>query len=108
MSQPEPPAPTRDFRALRRVLAFVRPYRLRLAGAMLALVVAAATVLALGQGLRFLIDGGFRSGETAPLDRAVVILIFVGVILAASTYCRFYLVSWIGAPVVARLRPALF
>ncbi len=108
MTPPEPPAATRDFRALRRVLAFVRPYRLRLAGAMLALVVAAATVLALGQGLRFLIDGGFRSGETAPLDRAVFILIFVVVILAASTYCRFYLVSWIGERVVADLRRAVF
>src|SRR6266851_1750760 len=108
MSQPEPLAATRDFRALRRVLAFVRPYRLRLAGAMLALVVAAATVLALGQGLRFLIDGGFRSGETAPLDRAVFILIFVVVVLAASTYCRFYLVSWIGERVVADLRRAVF
>src|ERR1700730_10335532 len=49
-------APSRDFRALRRVFAFARPYRLRLAGAVLALVVAAATVLALGQGLRRLID----------------------------------------------------
>src|SRR5258707_4551179 len=108
MSQPEPLAPTRDFSALRRILAFVRPFRLRLGGAMLAVVVAAATVLALGQGLRFLIDGGFRSGETAPLDRAVFILIFVVIILAASTYCRFYLVSWIGERVVADLRRSVF
>jgi ATP-binding cassette, subfamily B, bacterial len=110
MSQPTPDlaAPSRDFRGLRRVFAFVRPYRLRLVGAMAALVVAAGTVLALGQGLRFLIDDGFRSGSTAPLDRAVFILLGVVLLLAVSTYCRFYLVSWIGERVVADLRRAIF
>jgi ATP-binding cassette subfamily B protein len=110
MSQPGPvlPAPSRDFRALRRIFAVALPYRSRLAGAFLALVVAAATVLALGQGLRFLIDDGFRGGATAPLDRAVVALLGVVIVLAASTYCRYYLVSWIGERVVADLRRAVF
>jgi ATP-binding cassette, subfamily B, bacterial len=110
MSQPGPalPAPSRDFRALRRIFAVALPYRARLAGAFLALVVAAATVLALGQGLRFLIDDGFRGGTTAPLDHAVFILLGVVVVLAASTYCRYYLVSWIGERVVADLRRAVF
>src|SRR5882724_1118640 len=101
-------APSRDFRALRRVFAFAQPYRLRLTGAVLALVVAAATVLALGQGLRRLIDDGFRSGDTALLDRAVFVIIGVVVILAMATYCRFYLISWIGERVVADLRRAIF
>jgi ATP-binding cassette, subfamily B, bacterial len=110
MSQPTPDlaAPSRDFRSLRRVFAFVLPFRLRLVGAMAALIVAAGTVLALGQGLRFLIDDGFRSGSTAPLDRAVFILLGVVLLLAVSTYCRFYLVSWIGERVVADLRRAIF
>src|ERR1700675_3377663 len=107
-SAPNPTAPSRDFRARRRIFAFVRPYRLRLAGAILALTIAASTVLALGQGLRRLVDDGFRSGETAPLDRAVFILIGVVIVLAVSTYCRFYLVSWIGERVVADLRKAVF
>ena len=32
-----PPQSSRDFRALRRVFAFTRPYRLRLAGALLSM-----------------------------------------------------------------------
>jgi ATP-binding cassette, subfamily B, bacterial len=109
MSDPAaPPAAVRDFRGLRRILAFTRPYRLRLAGAIAALVVAATTVLALGQGLRRLIDEGFRSGEAALLDRAVFVLIGVVVILAVSTFCRFYLISWVGERVVADLRRAIF
>jgi ATP-binding cassette, subfamily B, bacterial len=104
----DPARPSRDFSALRRVFTFTRPYRWRLVGAALALVVAAATVLVLGQGLRRLIDDGFRSGETALLDRAVVVLIGVVILLAFSTFSRFYLISWVGERVVADLRRAVF
>ena len=63
-----------------------------MAGAMLALLVASATVLGLGQGLRRLVDDGFKSGDAATLDRGVLVLIGVVVLLAGSTFCRFYLV----------------
>jgi ABC-type multidrug transport system fused ATPase/permease subunit len=79
-----------------------------MAGAMLALLVASATVLGLGQGLRRLVDDGFKSGDAATLDRAVLVLIGVIVLLAGSTFCRFYLVSWIGERVVADIRRAVF
>ena len=102
------PAPSRDFPALRRVLPFTLPYRMRMAGAMLTLLVASATVLGLGQGLRRLVDDGFKSGDAATLDRAVLVLIGVIVLLAGSTFCRFYLVSWIGERVVADIRRAVF
>src|ERR1700741_1474322 len=90
------PAPLRDFPALRRILPFTLPYRMRMVGAMLALLAASATVLGLGQGLRRLVDDGFKSGDPATLDRAVLALIGVVILLAGSTFCRFYFVSWIG------------
>ena len=102
------PGASRDFPALRRVLPFTLPYRLRMAGAMLTLLVSSATVLGLGQGLRRLVDEGFKSGDGATLDRAVLLLIGVVVLLAGSTFCRFYLVSWIGERVVADIRRAVF
>ncbi|MDB5408581.1 MAG: transporter [Rhodospirillales bacterium] len=98
----------RSFAGLRRIFGFMRPYRLRLAGALLSLMIAAGTVLALGQGLRRLVDDGFRSGDAALLDRAVLVLIAVVVLLAASTFLRFYLISWIGERFVADLRRAVF
>ena len=79
-----------------------------MAGAMLALLVSSATVLGLGQGLRRLVDDGFKSADAATLDRAVLVLIGVIVLLAGSTFCRFYLVSWIGERVVADIRRAVF
>ena len=77
-------------------------------GAMLALLAASATVLGLGQGLRRLVDDGFKSGNAETLDHAVLALIGVVVLLAASAFCRFYLVSWIGERVVADIRRAVF
>src|SRR5438093_12898403 len=61
------PAASRDFPALRRVLPFTLPYRMRIAGALLALLVSSAAVLGLGQGLRRLVDEGFKSGDVATL-----------------------------------------
>ena len=88
--------------------SFVRPYRLQVSLAAAALVVAAGTVLALGKGLRMLVDEGFASGNAALLDKAVLVLLGVVVVLAGATYARFFLVSWIGERVVADVRRAVF
>jgi ATP-binding cassette subfamily B protein len=99
---------SRNIGQLRLLFRFIRPYRLQLAGALLALTVAAVTVLALGQGLRDLVDHGFAAGDARELDRAVIVLFGVTVLLAASTFARYYLVTWIGERVVNDLRRALF
>jgi ATP-binding cassette subfamily B protein len=104
-------APSRTRRPLgplRRLLPFLAPYRARIAGALVALVVAAGTVLGLGAGLRVLVDRGFAAGDPALLDGALLVLLAVIALLAASTYARFYLVSWIGERVVADLRRTVF
>ena len=49
--------------ALKMVLPYIMPYKLQLIGAAIALLFAAATVLAMGAGLRFLIDEGFAEGD---------------------------------------------
>ena len=92
---------------LRQLGPFVKPYWRQIAGALVALSVAAATVLAMGQGLRGLIDG-LASSSTETLDRALLVLLVVIVVLAAATYGRFYLVSWIGERVVADIRRAVY
>ena len=93
-----------DIRVLKGLLGYIRPYIAAVLGATLALIVAAGTVLALGQGLRFMVDTGFGGKEPAVLDQALGVLLAVVLILAAATYGRFFLVSWIGERVVADLR----
>jgi len=99
---------SRDFRILLDILKFLRPYRVQAIGATLALLVAAGTVLALGPGLKFLIDQGFGQGDPSVLNKAVLALFAVAVLLALGTAARFYLVSWIGERVVADMRRAIF
>jgi ATP-binding cassette subfamily B protein len=94
--------------ALKMVFPYIIPYKLQLAGAAIALLFAAATVLAMGAGLRFLIDEGFAEGDPVLLDRAVIVLVTVVVLLAGASYARFYLISWVGERVVADLRVAVF
>ncbi len=101
-------ARARSLAPLRALWPFLKPYRAQILGAALCLTIAAVTVLALGQGLKALIDRGFGTGEAAMLDRAVLLLLAVVLVLAASTYGRYYLVTWLGERVVADLRRAVF
>ncbi|HXV23346.1 MAG TPA: ABC transporter transmembrane domain-containing protein [Alphaproteobacteria bacterium] len=101
-------ARVRSIAPLRALWPFLKPYRAQILGATLCLAIAAVTVLALGQGLKALIDRGFGTGEAAMLDRAVLLLLAVVLVLAASTYGRYYLVTWLGERVVADLRRAVF
>ncbi|MBI4192008.1 MAG: ATP-binding cassette domain-containing protein [Betaproteobacteria bacterium] len=87
---------------------FLAPYRWRIAGALAALVVAASCVLALGQGLRHVIDAGFGSGDPHLLNAALAAVVAVSVVLACATWARFYLMMSVGERVTADLRQAVF
>jgi ATP-binding cassette subfamily B protein len=93
---------------LRRLLRFLLPYRLRIAGALAALVVAAGSVLALGQGLKLVIDAGFSSGDPGLLDRALAGVIAVAVVMSAATWARFYLMMTTGERVITDIRRAVY
>src|SRR3954467_6752503 len=80
-----------DIAQLARLWRFVHPYRRRLGAALVALLVAAGCVLALGQGLRHVIDGGFGSGDPRLLNTALAVVIGIACVLAAATFARFYL-----------------
>ena len=98
----------KDLKQIRPLLRFVRPYRAVLYGALVALTVSAAAVLAMGVGLRLLIDQGLGGDNIDLLNDALVYLIGMVVLLAAGTFSRFYLVSWLGERVVADIRTAIF
>jgi ATP-binding cassette subfamily B protein len=90
------------------LLTMLKPYRGRVAIAGLALVVAAASMLAVGQGLRAVIDQGFSAHDPAWLDRTLAAMFGVIVVLATATWTRFYHVSWLGERVTADLRQRVF
>ncbi len=99
---------SRDFRQLVHLWRFLKPYKVQMAAALVALMLSSSLVLGLGQGLRQLVDSGFASGDTRLLDQAMVVL-WGGIgLLAITIYCRFYLVSWLGERAVADIRKAVY
>jgi ATP-binding cassette subfamily B protein len=70
--------------------------------------VAAGTVLALGQGLKHVVDNGFGGGEPRLLDQALGAMVALAAVLAVATYFRFRLMMTTGERVVTDLRRAVF
>jgi ATP-binding cassette subfamily B protein len=87
---------------------FLWPYRGRIALAVVALLVAAGCVLALGRGLQHVVDRGFGSGDPRLLDQALGAMIAVVAVYAAATWIRFYFMMSVGERVVTDLRRAVF
>jgi ATP-binding cassette subfamily B protein len=102
------PPPKGDIAQLARLGRFLVPYRLRIGGALAALTVAAGCVLALGQGLRHVVDAGFGSGDPQLLNAALAGIVAVAVVLACATWARFYLMMSTGERVIADLRKQVF
>ena len=100
--------PRQKLRYLRGLLPYLRPYRAAIAGALTALTVSSGAVLVMGVGLRTLVDDGFRGGDSALLDRALIALFGVIAVLTLATYARFFLVSWLGERVIADIRRDVF
>ncbi len=99
---------SRDFSHFLALARFLSPYRLRIAGAIVALLVAAACVLALGQGLRYVIDAGFAAASPAVLDRALAAVVALAALLSVATFARFFLMLSTGERVIADIRRAVF
>ena len=99
---------TRNLAALKRLLQFAWPYRRRLALALVALLVAAGSVLAFGQVIRVVVDSGLGTGSVEALDRSLMLFLFVVVLTAAAMMVRSYLLNWLGERVVADIRQAVF
>jgi ATP-binding cassette, subfamily B, bacterial len=103
------PVPAKgEIRHLRPILRYLKPYRMQVAGASLAILITSSSVLGMGSGLRYLIDEGLSKGNERLLDKAFWLLIGVTLLLAVASYARFFLVSYVGERVVADIRNAVY
>jgi ATP-binding cassette subfamily B protein len=101
----------RSAQALGGLVPFLRPYRGRIALALLFLLLAAVTTLAFPLALRGLIDRGLGAdaGQRVMALRGQFLLLFgVGAALGVFSAGRFYMVTWIGERVTADLRNAVY
>ena len=87
---------------------YLKPHRLRIALAILALVLVAGALLGMGRGLAYLVDEGLGKRDPALLDRAVMATAMIAVVLAFGSYLRTSMVNKIGEMVLADIRRAIF
>ena len=99
---------SRNMQRLTPALRFLRPYRLQVVLASVALCVTATAMLLLGQGIRIVIDNGFASGQAALLTESLILFVLFVTVLTAGTFVRFYFVSWVGEKVSNDIRQAVF
>ena len=79
-----------------------------MAVAFVAIVLSAGMVLAIGQGLKVVIDQGFSRGEAELLDRTLAAMAALIAALGVLTWIRVYNVYWIGARFTADLRRNIY
>lgn len=106
------PTPRPAPRSLSGLLPFVRPYRTRIAWALVFLVLAALATLAFPLALRQLIDAGLvqpdPGAQALALRRHFGLLFAAAVALGLFSAARYYMVSWLGERVTADLRTAVY
>ena len=111
-------------RSLSGLVPFLRPYRGRIAAAIVFLILAALTTLAFPVALRKLIDTGLagnsplvaggattaaaNGGRLVALREHFLALFGVGVALGVFSALRFYSVTWLGERITADLRSAVY
>jgi ATP-binding cassette subfamily B protein len=101
---------------LRELWPFLRPYRRRIALALLLLCIGSATILVVPLAFRDLIDFGFgqgaKSGGGLPgrfsLNGRFLALFGLALLWAVAVSLRYYTVTWIGERITADLRSAVY
>ncbi len=98
----------KSLRPLRALWPFLAPHWVLLSGALGALLVAAAAMLALPAALRQLIDHGLASANPRVLNAYLAGFLVAAAAFGVFAALRFYLVTWLGERVVADLRQAVY
>ena len=99
---------TSAWQTLRPLFAFLKPYKFQAFLALAALILTAALNLSIGQGVKMVIDNGFIAGSTEQLKHTILIMLSLITLVAIGTFCRFYLMSWLGERVCGDIRLSVF
>jgi len=87
---------------------FLKPYRNRVLLAILFLLIGSLSWLALGQGVRLLVDDGFVANNHVRLNQITLGILLLCMVSSAAVFCRFYLMTWLGERVSADIRNRVY
>lgn len=97
-----------DFRIVSRLLAYLRPYRRRMAIAIVMMLAAAVLSLVAPFLIKEAIDRFISQGDVPGLVRSGLTLTIVFALIYVCSATQHYLLSWVGERVLADLRSLLF
>src|SRR5262245_1312319 len=95
-------------RDLLRLLAYARPYRGRLAVALLCLLIAGLLGLSFPKVVQFIVDAAFTHKDPVRLNQYALLLIGIFACQAAFSFLRSYLLSYTGERIVADVRTQVY
>ena len=95
-------------RKLRGLAELLAPYKWRVTGMFIALVLATVSALAPAPLAKIAIDDGIRHHDVGTLDRVVIAFLLSAVVYGVATYAQTYLVGWVGQRALQDLRIKLF
>ncbi|AZO18239.1 ATP-binding cassette domain-containing protein [Mesorhizobium sp. M2A.F.Ca.ET.043.05.1.1] len=98
----------RSVRPLRNLFPYITRYRKLAVGAIISLIVAAVTTLALPMAVRRMIDHGFQASGSTFIAEYFAALVAMAALLAAASASRYYFVITLGERVVADIRRDVF
>lgn len=105
--QPQPNDP-KSMHFLVQIWRYLSRYKSVMVGAAVALLFTSSLTLALGQGVRLVIDQGILSQSLSSLNRMLSIVMVMVLAMSIGTYIRFYLVTWLGERISADIRNDVF
>ncbi|WP_354697514.1 putative ABC transporter ATP-binding protein [Paraconexibacter sp. AEG42_29] len=95
-------------RKLRGLVVLLRPYRLRVAGLFVALIVSTAAGLAPAPLAQRAIDDGILAKDVGALDWIVVAFVVSALLVWVATMAQTYLTGWVGQRALQDLRLQIF
>ncbi len=90
------------------IMKFLSPYKKDVFLSFLAITFSAIVVLLLGIVFKDIVDTSITTKNMALFHKSLAMILGIVVLLAVSSYIRYYLVSWIGERVVSDIRKVLF
>ncbi len=99
---------TRSRLGARRLLGYLRPYRLPLAAALVAKILASLMFLALPAVIREIVDSVLTSGQADDLNLATALLLGVFGLLTVGTITGNFFINYTGERIVLDLRRELY
>ncbi|MBN9249586.1 MAG: ABC transporter [Mesorhizobium sp. 61-13] len=99
---------SRSLKPLRRLFPYIGRYRKLVIGAMISLVLAAVTTLAVPLAVRRMIDHGFSGADSTFISEYFSMLVLMAALLALASAGRYYFVITLGERVVSDIRRDVF